>query len=452
MLQDMPTVTTKVWPVSIWRILMPLVAAFYFLIYWQIYKQYLYPVFGYANYGLLDRSGEAWAITFFLAIVPVVIAPLATSAASVLSSFMYVLYYVPAVLAPFFSLHRAYGEVFQIQLALAAGMVGMFVAARGTPGIARVPISKARSDCLLIFSLFLTAVILFTYRSSLRIVSFYDVYEVRSAASDLGVNPLVGYAIMWQSFCLIPFLLMRGWICREWRHIAAGLFACLVIYAANGAKIAALTPPFVFCSYFLAKRKLPFLASLLLLVSITSFLIIAFVPDYGLFLLLKGLVFERTLGTPGNLLVAYYEVFPKYGLTHFSQINAIQSLFGGYPYGSQSLGQVVSKVYFGASDANFNAGFWAMDGIASFGIPGLYFIGFVMAAFFRLLAVRTARLEPAFAGAWISGLAVSLISISFFTSLTSSGGLLFFVFFGFLTAPQRKASPATMDLRVTDPV
>jgi len=424
-------------PISIWRLAMPLIAAIYCATFWLVYVRFLHPVFGYANYDYMDRSPLAWSITIALIIAPVLLAPLAASAVSALVSFLYALYYVPAVFCSLFSLHGPYEEVFQLQFALAVGMVMLFIAARSAPPVARISISKSRANFLFVVSLLIVGMIAFTYRGSMRIVSFSDVYSVRSAANDLSVNPLVGYAMMWLSYCLIPFSLIRGWVHREWRHIAVALLACVVTYAANGAKTAAITPVYVFGTYFLATRKGPFLPMLLLAISGVALLIVTFSPFDGPWMLLPSLFFERTMGTPGNLLVGYYEVFPKYGLTYFSQINVIQNIFGGYPYGNQSLGQVMATVYFGGKEANFNAGFWSMDGIASLGIPGIYFIDMVVAGFCAILARRAAPFDPAFMAAWICTFSVSLINISFFTSLTSSGGFLFFLLFYFVEGGRR---------------
>lgn len=428
--------------VILWRIGLPLVSLAYCGVFWLIYVRFLHSHFDYANYNYLDRDALAWVASFFLAVAPVLAAPIATSGVGVLVSFLYVLYYVPAILVLLFSLGRPYEEVLGLQLALTVGMGMLFVAARTAPPVQRVAISKARSNALLWLSLFLIGAIAFTYRDTMRLVSFADVYSVRSAANDLNANPLIGYAILWLSFCLIPFSLVQGWVQREWQHIAVALLACVVIYAANGAKIAALMPIYVYGTYFLTKRRAPFLAALMICISIASILIVTFSPFEGPWLFLPSLVFERTLGSSGNLLVGYYEVFPKYGLTHFTQLNIIQNLFGGYPYGSQSLGQVVSRIYFGARDANFNAGFWSMDGIASFGIPGIYFINFVVAGFCVIFARQSAQFDPAFLGPWISGFASSLVNSSFFTSLTSSGGLLLLALLYFLARPGN-VSPKT---------
>ena len=74
-----------------------------------------------------------------------------------------------------------------------------------------------------------------------------------------------------------------------------------------------------------------------------------------------------------------------------------------------------------------NVGLWAQDGIASFGLPGVFIISAICAVFFWMLDSCCARLRPGFVATCLGFAAVAFTNVSLFTTLLSVGVLLFLI-------------------------
>lgn len=170
------------------------------------------------------------------------------------------------------------------------------------------------------------------------------------------------------------------------------------------------------------KFKGDFLAKLLWALILTSLVLMYAVPDDGAFGWMKSLLFQRTLGSGGWTTYVYYDHFTAQGLTYLSHIRFVDALTGIYPYGQLQLGQVIGLQYSGSELANFNAGFWASDGIAAFGTAGIYFISVILFVFLVLLNRISAIYDPSFIGLWLSGFAMALLNIPLGTAIVSGGG------------------------------
>lgn len=119
----------------------------------------------------------------------------------------------------------------------------------------------------------------------------------------------------------------------------------------------------------------------------------------------------------------YADFFATNPITYYSHINFI-SLFVAYPY-TMSIGELIGSDALGFAGLNANANFWATDGIAALGIPGIIIIGAIIG--FCLLVANSiiAPSERRLSFLAVVPFIMSVTNASFFTGvLTGGGGLL----------------------------
>jgi hypothetical protein len=149
-----------------------------------------------------------------------------------------------------------------------------------------------------------------------------------------------------------------------------------------------------------------------------------------------SLLFMRSIGNAGLMNSLYYEFFSKNPQTNFSHLNVVNYFFDSYPYGNLSLGQIIGVHYYKSDSMNANANFWATDGFASSGPTGVLFISVVLSLFFVSVNYFTRNTKTEYTAIYLLPVAVVMTDISFFTTLTSGGGLLLLLFVSFFKIPK----------------
>jgi len=420
-----------------------LAASIYIAVLFAVYDNYLFAIFEYAHFHHVARTFGQTAISVALGFVPLLADRGGNSLGRLFSAVIYSLYYLPAIVITLLSLERPYGDVLLLHGCLCLSMSMIFFAGSlFPPRGADKPISKAARQAFSLITLILIGIIVAAYGGHIRLVSFSDVYDLRTENTDL-VNPIVGYFVMWLSYGLLPFVLSCGIVYREKVGWLLGLLGCLMIYGATGAKTAALTPVFVFGLYFLSKQKGDILPILLATISSVCLAFMYLAPDDGVFGALKAVLFMRTVATPGWALSIYYDFFAVHPLTYLSQVGIINSITQAYSYGGSGLGQVLGIEISGTAAANFNTGFWASEGIASFWLVGIPISGAFVSLYLVVLNRVTRGYDGLFLRAWACGFAMSLLNLPFFTALLSGGGLLMLAMALSLPhwTPQRRRKP-----------
>jgi len=391
-----------------------------------IYKYYLNPTFEYAHYNLLDRSGLSLLLAGVIAIIPVFFYKEMKEISSFIAILIYALCYVPAIIMLLLSLDKDVSEVLEIQIALMFGMVLFFLMDRIILRNVDWKIGRQLSIQFLHIATFIfTTVVIYTYAGHMRLVGFADVYDLRLENNEIQMNVAVGYVVMWLTYCLYPLYLVLGITNRNRIYFLCACLGNVIIYMSTGAKASLLSPFIILCMYVLLKIKGDFLPNLLLILSgVSLFLLFVAPADNVVFLWARSILFARTMGTEGWSIYTYYEFFTANKLTYFSHISFINAITHSYPYGSLSLGQVIGVEYSGSEVANFNANFWASDGIASLGIPGIYFMNFVIAFFLVFINHITRKFDTKFICLCFTSFVLAMLNIPFLTALVSGGGLL----------------------------
>ncbi|WP_147278068.1 hypothetical protein [Flavobacterium sp. AG291] len=275
---------------------------------------------------------------------------------------------------------------------------------------------------------------LFVYRNSLRLVSFADVYDLRSSNDELGGNFFTAYLSSWLSNAFIPLTFVYGLFASKRLYVWVATFACLVIYMATAGKSVILFPLFMYGLYQILKRvnlNGSFFAIGAALIGIMLFTLLI---DLNVFI---GAVFwMRTLGNGGLLANYYYQFFSENPTTYYSHINFVNAITHSYPYGDVPLGRVIGLEYWG--ETNSNASFWATDGIAAMGEIGILFSSVILFFIFIFFNRVSKGYNKVFLILVLVPFINSLLNMSLFTSMLTGGGFVIFLVLMFSSSVNNK--------------
>lgn len=406
------------------------------------YHLYLNFYFDYTGFALYKRPPLFIIISIIISIIPILFYRGIYVISSFISVFIYIILYIPLILTFALGCDETLTNIFFIQINFMFGMCCFFL-------VDRVNIKKKINVSLkfisfrfiLLLTFCSTLFIAIKYSSNLKIVSFGDqVYKQRSENSDLGSDLLTRYTLMWLEGFLIPVCLAYGLMMKKHLYFIIGSLSCIVIYAAIAAKGTILLP-FIYTAFYIlfSKKRVNNFFPIFIL-SLTSLIIVLLIftkPD-SISFLISSILLARTVGNGGMLTMWYYNFFLIHPHTYFSHINVVNAIANIYPYGNQSLGQVVGRYYW-SDDLNANANFWATDGIASVGLWGIGLISIIVSIFFIIVNTITKGYDRLFLILLFIPFVGSLLNTSLFSSLWS-GGTIFLLCFLFLNNKRRISS------------
>lgn len=409
-----------------------LLALIYASSYHFAYKNYLHPVFGYADFRYEPSTFLYTAWTYFAAISPIFAFRRSNAPAATGCALIYTLSYVPIQLTLTFIWTEKNLELFFLQLSVAISMTVLLRTASQlnstfpkADAIKKV-FFEPNGTTLLIHTLTLASlfILILEYRSSMRLVSFADVYNLREEAREIRTTAVTGYVTLWLTYCFGPFYLARALIRKKITDWTAGLLIFLLIYMATGSKLALLTPIIMIGLQILGINSKDFLKNILFLLNSSIAALVILIPTEGPLRWVNAIIFGRILGSNGWTGAVYYEYFSNSGYTFYTHIGPVNSILNLYPYHDHSLGQEIAKAYFNSDAANFNAGFWASDGFAALGIAGVFIITLFMLIFFKILNASSRKSFTPLINLWLVGFWMALMNAPLTTALLSCGGLL----------------------------
>jgi len=209
-------------------------------------------------------------------------------------------------------------------------------------------------------------------------------------------------------------------------YLLIGILGHIMIYMISGAKASILMPVIIFLIYIVVTKikYLSFSQSLAFFVSSLSLLL--FKVDVDSLFLFRSIFLMRTLSMPGYLFSNYLSFFSNHPYTQYSHIGIVNSFTNSYPYGDIPIGVVIGD--YDMTNANANANFWATDGVAAYGLMGIVIITITMIVFFIVVNNLLKDKKTIFSYLVFTGTILSLLNVSFFTTLLSSGLLLLVLF------------------------
>ena len=397
----------------------------YALLFIYAYQNFLNEYFDYLGYLMNNKVNSNIIISLILSVYPVYFHNGFKNISSVITTFVYIVLYVPVILVFYFNGVEENQSLTFIQIIFSCSMTLLFLSENYKFKILKFKQIISRYYIFIICA----SVIIFSlliYRNNLQLVSFIDVYELRLDNSIYGNSVIERYLFAWLYTVLIPICFAYGFIFKNKLGFIIGLIGCIVIYAAVGAKAAIITPFLYIILYFIfKKRNFNILSNGLQFISFFIFILTLF--DFNV---ISAVVLNRTIGNGGLLTYWYYDFFLNNPNTYFSHLNIINFFTESYPYKDLILGQVVGAEYWSV-DMNANANFWATDGIASIGIMGVPVISVITSMFLILLNSITKKHNKLFVLFCFIPWILNITNTSFFSSLLTGGGgflVLFFLF------------------------
>jgi hypothetical protein len=391
---------------------------------------FLHYYFEYIGFDLYSRDGVFVALSIIVAVLPIVLYRGVRAISSVIAVLIYLILYVPIILTFALGSGSALGEIVAVELTFMASMGALFMA---DAVIVKNPLRIDRRvnlmPAVLMLTVAATLYLLVVYRGSLNFASFgEDLYTQRFANLELGADLVTRYLSAWLSTVLVPLCFAHGLTTKRYRYAGAAAAACLVLYMAAANKIVILLPLISLAFYVALKRRLwalyPLFSSAL---SLGIVVLVAVGRLGGVAFVISALLLFRTIGNGGQLTMAYYDFFSFYPHTQYAHVSGL-NLLAPYPYGELGVGQVVGQFYWSPL-MTANAHFWATDGIAALGVPGVAVATAGCVMMFLMMNSVTRGHDPLFVVLSFIPFVITLLNQSLFSSFWSGGAFFLLVFF-----------------------
>lgn len=391
----------------------------YSLIYQFIHINFLYGVFSYAGYMNEGFSTVSFIQTFLFICLPIFVKKDLSDYffLEVLYTIFYLLLYVP-IMITFLNHYGTEWNIIINQLPFLIGFVIMFkIAGLRKLKITKLNLKPPKKEILLVFTLFIIAVLFIEFRDTYSFVSFEDVYSQREKGSNSSV--IGGYFTLWLTYFIGPVLVAIGLVNKNKKILIFGTLSVIFVYGINASKIALFIPFLIIFLYYIKKRGKDVFKALTAVFS--SLCLIAYWLPAQYFMI-SAVILMRTFGISGLLTYQYNEFFKVNPYTYYSHINIVNFITNNYPY-DQDLGFVVSS-YFFESDNNANANFLATDGIASLGMLGVIIISIIIGLYMLYTKSLVDSKNSLLVGLVFISFSFIILNVGLFTSLLS-GGFLF---------------------------
>ncbi|MGO9316342.1 MAG: hypothetical protein ACLP1U_00875 [Terracidiphilus sp.] len=353
--------------------------------------------------------------------------------------FLYFIVYIPGLFIPLYLQLVSDKHLLLLQLSMSLGMLPIALSYRiPLPAFRRWPLAhRAFWTIFSVIYLLGNAILLITFRGMLHFASIQEIYSVRYQASEvLEKNVIVGYVTQLLGFVMNPVLIAYGLVTKRYKLTALGTLGQIVIYMTAAAKSELLSPLVILIIYLAMRKDRGNLAMKMglcfagILFALTAMVV---GKERGIIFNTASVVLARSFETPGMLLGQYQYFFENNPHTHLGNVHGV-NLFVGNPYTS-ALGIEVGR-FFGIVSAGgvngevvSNASFFAMDGIAGFGLPGIPLMGLICAFLFWVLDGCAKKIPIEFSVSGLAMIIISLTNVSLFTTFLGNGLLAWMLLF-----------------------
>lgn len=422
----------------------------YAMIYGWCYASFLHYHFAYVGMmELYARPTEFMVLSYVIAALPILAYRGVRAISSAISVLIYILLYVPIVMTFALGGEFELGHIVLVQLTFLVGMTMLF----GADGIiVKNPVTLNLGVNLMPVVLGITVAstlyALAVYgTANLRLVTFgADLYEQRFLANEAGGGLLIRYVTAWMTTVMIPLCLAYGFTAKKPLYIAMPVLSSVLMYMAAANKITILLP-FVYAVMYmlLGGNRLRALYPILAASTAAAIALMIYISTKGAAAFLAAsLILYRTIGNGGWITKVYYEFFSFHPQTEYSHVMGIKELTKPYPYGDLGVGQVVGQFYW-EPNMNANANFWATDGIASMGLPGVLVASLATTLLLMAMNSITRTYDKLFVLLSFLPFISILLNQSMFSSIWSGGGFFLLVFFLFnKRAPEEPLLPVPL--------
>lgn len=395
----------------------------------------------YENYGFDYQpvSRLYIALAWTLAVLPSFWMPVKLTRGSQLAYWvLYLTVIIPSIFVPLLAGMSKPDEVIPLMLTMFAGfgIVGLGYLFRLHSFRPSTIVPTTFWTGFAIFGAACTLTIIVSFWGNIHLVAFADIYALRDNIHDVG-GTVLNYALMWSYGSIYPFLIAWGLYCKKKLPFLFGSLGQVLVYSCFGTKASLLSIVFVSgLAWLLRPGRWPFSLKLVWTI-IGIFLVLSAIfifegeePDL-VTLLLMFLVMFRSFGLSGLLTGQYYYFFQHNPHTYFAHLKVV-NWFVPYPY-HYPLGTEIGYYYYG-SLVDTTAHFWATDGIAALGLPGVLLASAACAFLFWIIDSAAARHDARLVALVTFYATYSLANLSLFTTFLS-GGLGLLVLFLYVLQP-----------------
>lgn len=293
-----------------------------------------------------------------------------------------------------------------------------------------IPVMRLKPDVLwsgvVILALLGNAAVVIVFRDTMNLAGIEQVYEQRAAAASVG-GAAIGYVMGLLSGAINPFLLVIGLTRRRPAFIVLALIGQVLIYATLAGKVVLGSTLLTVGTFFAFRHGRVVFARIhaaALAFAVLGPIVSTPRATIGLISTISDLVYMRILVLPGVLVGAYSEFFLRFPVTYLSH-SLIGRPFSTYPYGEESIGQVIGRYVTPTANAsvnNYNANFIAADGITGFGAWGVPLIFLLVGGWLWFASRLVGQTNRPIVCAILMPFVVSLADASLFTAILTGGG------------------------------
>lgn len=393
------------------------------------YVNWVSPTWSYMGLTYKSPNLPLLLLAYMLALLICVLSPRRiTRPSHVIYWFCVFAVYIPGLFIPLYLQLENGFDLLLLQLSLAGGMLLIAFSYR-VPRFRVRPYPVDKRLFWLGFGILYIAgnfAMVYTFRGMMHLVSFEDVYSVRSSAGHvLEANPWIAYISQCLSSVMNPLLMGYGLAFRRRSLFVIGTVGEILLYSTAAAKLQVAAPIVVLILYFSLKKDRGGWVSMMAGVFTVMFFVLTIFSigvEPGPLFNFAFLFVVRIFTIPGSEMGQYQHFFQTMPHTYLAHVGVI-SRFVPNPY-ELSMGEEVSSFYgltgkYGLT--NSNASFFAMDGIGGFGLPGILLMGLLCALVFWILDSCARDFELKFSVPVLAMVIMSLTNVSLFTTLLGNG-------------------------------
>jgi hypothetical protein len=434
---------------SILRFSMPLAILLYCASFNWSYARWVSPTWSYMGLTYHSPNPALLVVGYIMAAVQCALSPRTIRRTSqVVYWILYFNVYIPGLFVPLYVQLDTSLTLLLLELSLTGGMLLIALSYRvKLLGFRRHSISPG-----LFWSIFsalyalCNVILVVAFRHNLHFASLSEVYTSRFKASGiLQESVALTYVSSALSNVMNPLLIAYGLSASRYKPLVLGILGQVLVYSTAAMKSVLLAPLLIIVFYYSLKKDRGGWAPKMALLCTGTFVVLTALvigAKPGLLFNVASSTLMRSFALPGLAIAEYQYFFEHFPHTYLGHVHGVNLLFAN-PY-QMPLGLEIGNFYsdvVGGRISDANANFFAFDGIAGFGLPGIPMMGLVCAAMFWTLDCSARRYPIAISASALTMCTVSLANVSLFSAFLGGGFMLWMLLFIFMPPHLLSKSP-----------
>lgn len=415
------------------RLIGIILTALYSVAYDYITREFLFDSFAYLlNYDYNPMTPDKYAVYIVICTFPFVLYKGFNYLASIISLFSHLFIFIPFCNTLFVAgypigITTAYIVFFLIAQCAFYLTDNKFLGKKDFSLTSKIPFSQF--EVIVYFLLIIAVALNFQKMHMVNIFNSDEkelLYDLRAENSESSFA-FNNYLLVWLNHILLPILMVCYLRVKNYKKLAVVFAGMLFVFMVDMQKISFLIPFVIVLFYYLytayPRGYLNYFHVMLIIGLIVLPLVAIEYKGSSLGFTICAILIMRTQCIAGRQFATYFNFFEMqdHPYTYFTHINIINKITGAYPY-AESLGKTVSY-----GEANSNATFYLMDGIAGCGLVGCIIVAILFIIFKSYFNTIGLNYNKSLCVTIIFFSISSLMNVSLFTSLLTGGFLLFYI-------------------------